>query len=66
MVVHTVLACKSQCYIILFRATFQIENGNIFSPFVPNEPFLYPLMFSGGTERVHWEQMGEGCFVPFQ
>ena len=39
-----------------------------FNPFVPNPPFLYPLktsenrkailMFSGGRERVHWEQMG--------
>ena len=31
--------------------------------FVPNAPFIYPLktsgslMFSGGRERVHWEQM---------
>ena len=37
-----------------------------FNPLVPNAPFLYPLktsknlmvLFSGGTERVHWEQMG--------
>ena len=33
------------------------------SPFVCNAPFLYPLetleklMFVGGRERVHWEQM---------
>ena len=35
------------------------------NPYVPNAPFLYPLetsenrkvcMFSGGTERVRWEQ----------
>ena len=40
----------------------------LFNPFVPNAPFLYPLktenpygflMFSGGTERVHWERMGQ-------
>ena len=44
----------------------------IFNPFVPNVPFLYPpetsekhqktvsfFMFSGGRERVHWEQMGQ-------
>ena len=31
----------------------------IFNLFVPNAPFLYPLMmFSGGREKVHWEQMG--------
>ena len=35
-------------------------------PFAPNAHFLYPLkvygclMLSGGTERVHWEQMD--CF----
>ena len=35
------------------------------NPFVPSAPFLYPLktsesflMFSGGRERVHWEQLG--------
>ena len=38
------------------------------NPFVTNAPFLYPpenirklygfLMFSGGRERMHWEQMG--------
>ena len=30
----------------------------IFSPFVPNTLFLYPLKISGGRERVQWEQMG--------
>ena len=39
----------------------------LFKPVVPNAPFLYPLktsenlmvlMFSGGRERVHWEQIG--------
>ena len=38
------------------------------NPFVSSVPFLYPLktsenfsflMFSGGRERVHWEQMVE-------
>ena len=35
---------------------------NVFNPFVPSAPFLYPLKTSenrlGGRERVHWEQMG--------
>ena len=33
----------------------------VIHPFVPNEPFLYPLkisMFSGAREKVHWEQKG--------
>ena len=40
-----------------------IAQGNI-NPFVPDATFPYPLkvegflMFSGGRERVHWEQMG--------
>ena len=33
------------------------NSSPILKPFVPNAPFLY-TMFSGGTERVHWEQMG--------
>ena len=42
------------------------------NPFVLNAPFLYPpenirkpygfLMFSGGRERLHWEQMGLEVF----
>ena len=46
-----------------------IMNGNIeeyFNPFVQMYPFSIPsktanrmvLMFSGGRERMHWEQMG--------
>ena len=41
---------------------------NKFNPFVPNESFFYHLktskkpygflMFSGGRESVHWQQMG--------
>ena len=36
----------------------------LLNPFVPNAPFFFPhspygfLMFPGGRERVHWEQMG--------
>ena len=29
------------------------------NPFVPNAPFLYPLMFSGGRTMMHWERMGQ-------
>ena len=47
-----------------------LDHGQLatIKPFVPNAPFLYPLkifrkpldlqMFSGGREKVHWEQMG--------
>ena len=46
-----------------------IQSGlKLFNPFIPNEPFfLHPetirnpysfLIFLGGRERVHWEQMG--------
>ena len=41
----------------------------IINLFVPNAPFLYPrygfLMFSGDSERVHWEQMGHWKFLRF-
>ena len=30
---------------------------SVVNPFVPNPLFLYPLMFSGGRERVYWERM---------
>ena len=40
-------------------------KSHFFNPFIPNAPFLYLLktsenrkVFSGGRERVHWEQMG--------
>ena len=41
--------------------------GSVIHPFVPNAHFLYLLkaengigflMFSGGREGLHWEQMG--------
>ena len=35
-----------------------MENASVFNLFVPNVPFLCALMFAGGRERVHWEQMG--------
>ena len=35
------------------------------NPFVPDALFLYPLMFSGGREKVHWEQMGEEPYQTF-
>ena len=52
----------------VFLFTTCHKNSPIyFNPFVPNAFFLYPLkilenltvffMFSGGRERVHWEQM---------
>ena len=43
-----------------------------YNPFVPNTPFLYPpenirkslgFLFSGGRERVHWEQMGSPIWL---
>ena len=43
------------------------DNNIVVNPFVPNASFFYPLktsenlgflMFSGGSERVHWERMG--------
>ena len=46
---------------------FHFLYFHLINPFVPNAPFLYPLktsenrklfLFSGGTERVHWKQMG--------
>ena len=50
-------------------AALFVENYNV-NPFVPNAPFLYPLKtpenrkvfwcfkFSGGRDRVQWEQIG--------
>ena len=39
-----------------FSAKFDSKD---FNQFVPNAPFLYPLMFSGGRRREHWEKIGQ-------
>ena len=38
---------------------------NHFKPFFPMHPFSTPvfLMFSGGRESVHSEQMGQSCYL---
>ena len=47
--------------------TIIIPKSFTVNQLAPNAPFLYPLntsenlmvLFSGGTERVHWERMGQ-------
>ena len=47
---------------VLFMQFLTIDRSSkskkSFNSFVPNASFLYHL-FSGGRERVHWEQMGK-------
>ena len=55
-------------YICKYLQAFVSKFDSILlNPFVPNTTFPYSppqpktygfLVFSGGTERVHWEQMG--------
>ena len=57
----------------ILAALHMPEYGVQINPFVPSGPFLYHLkirlrlpygflMFLGGRERVHWEQMGYNHF----
>ena len=67
----SLLLCQLKIFAISFWSVLErnIEHFQSFlNPFVPNAPFPYLLqnvrkpegflMFSGGRERVHWEQMG--------
>ena len=44
-----------------FKTFYKTQAATRLNPFVPNVPFFYPLkisgflLFSRGTERVHWE-----------
>ena len=49
------------------KMSYRCVVSSIINPFVPNTLSLHPenfrkpygfLMFSGGRERAHWEQMG--------
>ena len=51
------------CHTIPLRLLLKpFQYSTYINTFVPNAPFLYPLktseMFSGGRERMDWEQMG--------
>ena len=57
------------------KILWDLRINHYCNAFVPNAPFLYLLktsenlkpygflMFSGGRERMHWEQMGLWCLL---
>ena len=62
-----VQVCLSICDLSIETRHLRVKGGKVqkiselvsLNSFVPNALFLYTMkMFSGGRERVHWEQMG--------
>ena len=43
--------------LFFFKSAMDISSSVLFNLFLPNATYVF-LMFSGGREKVHWEQMG--------